>query len=230
MGGNPEAAGLSFIEPGTLKPIGVEALTSKILCQQHNSELGPLDAEATRLFRALREFDLDLRDGNTPTDDSIELSGRLIELWVLKLVAGLVYARVISATALRRDSPWLKILFSQEEWPEGWGLHVLTAEPAYYSFDGIDVTTHTHEDELWAAEVGLAGFSFEIALGRLEAKKGAYYRPAGLVFSRKDGSAKKAAYFAWSAKPSTGLIMFTRTGQYDGPRPQDAEYTRGSDD
>jgi hypothetical protein len=226
MGGKPAAAGLSFIEPGTLKPLGVEALTSKILCQEHNSHLSPLDAEATRLFRALREFDSDLRDGNEAKDENVEISGPLIELWMLKVVAGLVHARVISATALRRGSPWLEILFGQKDWPDGWGFHLLTAEPAYYSFDGVNITTHTHEDEIWAAEIGLAGFSFEIALGRLEAKNGAYYRPAGLVFRREDQPAKKTVRLAWPSGPSSGVAMFTRTSQYDGPRPQDREFKK----
>lgn len=228
MGGKPEATGLSFIDPGTLKPIGVEALTSKILCRHHNADLGHLDAEATRLFRALREFDFDFRNGNVPKDESVEVSGPLMERWMLKLVAGLVHARVIGATALRRESPWLKILFGEADWPSGWGLHVLTAESAYYAFDGVEIIPHTNGDELWAAEIGLAGFSFEIALGQLEGKQGAYYRPAGLSFRREDCPAQKTVDFIWPSQPSVGRIEFTRARQYDGPRPQDAGYTKPS--
>jgi hypothetical protein len=62
VGENPEAAGLKFQAPNTLQGLGVEAMTAKVLCERHNHALSPLDAEATRFFQALRDFDKDLRD------------------------------------------------------------------------------------------------------------------------------------------------------------------------
>lgn len=73
---------------------------------------------------------------------------------------------------------------------------------------------------------GLAGFSFAIALGRLEAKEGAYYRPAGLVFHGEDQPAEKTVRFGWPSGPSSGVATFTRTSQYEGPRPQDRGFKK----
>lgn len=143
---------------------------------------------------------------------------------MLKLLAGLVYGDLISSASLRRETPWLEILFGLEEWPPGWGFHFVASDETLYSFDGLEVSTRTVGDEVWAAEVGVAGLKFYLCLGKPEGNPALLRRPAGLVMRRADRDAYKRLTFQWPSDPDTDWVELTRVGQYDGPRPQDCGY------
>lgn len=225
-GGRPEAAGFPFQEPGVIQGFGLEALTAKILCEAHNSELSSLDAEVTQFFRALRESDRDLRDGGSPTESELEVDGSLLERWMLKMMAGLVAAKLVSSTSLRPDAPWLAILFGREDWPEGWGLYMRTDGEPLHAFDGLEVMTLTVGDEIWCARVGIAGFMFQLCLGTPEGDAALVPRPAGLVMGRSDSEVRKRIRFKWPGGARGEEVSAIRVGQYDGPRPQDRQLRR----
>jgi hypothetical protein len=223
-GGKPQIAGLRFQEPETLQGFGVEGMTAKILCERHNHDLSPLDAEAANFFSTLRDFDRDLRDSVESTTSEVTINGAKLERWMLKLLAGLVYGELINATTLRRETPWLKILFGLEEWPLGWGFYFVASGETLYGFDGLEVVPRMADDEVWAAEVGIAGFKFYLCLGKAEGNAELRRHPAGLVMRRSDRDACKRLTFQWPSDPDTDWVELNRVGQYDGPRPQDRGY------
>jgi hypothetical protein len=70
--------------------ITATALTSKVLCQRHNSALSPLDDEALRAYEAIaaaREHATRRSLSRRPT--GVIVSGEALELWALKTLAGL---------------------------------------------------------------------------------------------------------------------------------------------
>ena len=58
-GNTVQVSGFPWQEPDEPLEIGIGALTSRILCSHHNSELSPLDETASKFLRALKtSFDL----------------------------------------------------------------------------------------------------------------------------------------------------------------------------
>src|SRR5580692_4183711 len=101
MGGKPQIAGFSFQPQDTLRRVGVEALTSHILCKRHNSCLSPLDSDAQRCLGALRTFDADLQDGRTPISDEVTINGTNLERWMLKVLIGMNHAKILESISVR---------------------------------------------------------------------------------------------------------------------------------
>ena len=67
-----------------------DALTSKILCQRHNSALSPLDAHAQRAFLALEAAQMHATKASLSRKRfSTLISGEALELWAMKTLAGL---------------------------------------------------------------------------------------------------------------------------------------------
>lgn len=227
IGEIPEIAGLKFQKDNTLQSFGVGAMTAKVLCKHHNEALSPLDAEGARFFKALREVDQDLRDGTSPTTTEITVDGAKLERWMLKLLAGLVYGGLVTSTALRREAPWVRVLFGLEDWPAGWGFYLVVPDGQIHAFGGLEVSTRDVNDELWAAEIGVAGFAFYLALGTPEGQPSLRHRPSEIIMRCTDHGTCKRLAFEWPTGAETGYVEFSRVGQYDGPRPQDRGYKKG---
>jgi hypothetical protein len=223
MGGKPQIAGFSFQPQDTLRRVGVEALTSHILCKRHNSCLSPLDKEAQRCLGALRTFDAALQDGQTPISDEVTINGADLERWMLKVLIGMNHAKVLGSISVRRNASMIRILFGRERWPSGWGLYVLARPRVFHhAFAGIEIETRAMGSEIWAADFDIAGFPFMLSLGTPRGGGRAHlYRPAGLILSRTSNEATKKLTFGWPRRPHADYVGFTRSGQYDGDRPQD---------
>jgi hypothetical protein len=222
MGGKPQIAGFSFQPPDTVRRVGVEALTSHILCKRHNTCLSPLDSEAQRCLGALRTFDADLEDGRSPISDEVTINGADLERWMLKALIGMNHATIVESTSVRQNASMIRILFGRERWPSGWGLYVIARAEVSHAFAGIEIETRTMGSEVWAADFDIAGFPFMLSLGVPRGGDREHlYRPAGLILSRTNREAKKTLTFGWPRRPHADYVGFTRSGQYDGARPQD---------
>lgn len=227
-GENLAVAGLRFQPANTFQSFGVEAMTAKVLCENHNQALSPLDNEAAQFFTTLRQFDQDLLDSASSVTTETTIDGAKVERWMLKLLAGLVYGGLVKkSAALRREVPWLRVLFGFEDWPPGWGFHAVAPDGPLHAFDGLEVSTRDLGDELWAAEIGVAGFGFYLSLGTPEGMPSLYHRPSGITMRRADREAYKRLTFDWPTGAEIGYVEFTQAGQYDGPRPQDRGYKMG---
>lgn len=218
-------AGAGWQPADEIKDVSAMSLTVKVLCERHNNSLSPLDAEAARLFRTLRDFDAGFRESvAAPTSEEVIINGADVERWMLKAVAAMALGGVVRTPALRSDTPWLEVLFGYRDWPAGWGLYVAPDAAQCHSFDGVEIITHVHDDAVWAASFDIGGVKLGVALGRPDPP--AQRRPEGIDFLRAGGDARKRVTLTWPRGAARGYQEMTRVGQYDGPRPQDVSLRR----
>ena len=96
--------GMPWLKPGEQRIVSVQSLTANLLCERHNNALSPLDAEAGQLSRCLKDIHDDLGKRSLSRRRSSHLiSGEMIELWMLKVTAG------ICLSFASRDGVKLKI-------------------------------------------------------------------------------------------------------------------------
>lgn len=117
-----------WLPPGQQSPpLRVGALSSKILCERHNSTLSSLDANAKIFFAELLRALSEPPHGTSPR--RVSTNGDELELWVLKVCCGAVASGSLinDGNALARELPnaWLNVLFSGTPWEKGTGLHIL---------------------------------------------------------------------------------------------------------
>jgi len=95
-------SGLPWQQAGEAQQFTPRALTANILCTRHNSALSPLDMLAARAFAAFVDAPRYALERTTPGKAQHYLvSGDALELWMLKLLAGLYFGGIASANTKR---------------------------------------------------------------------------------------------------------------------------------
>jgi hypothetical protein len=223
LGVTISVSGLKFLDGERSLP--AQALTAKILCERHNRPLSPLDREAGRLFKSLRDMDAGLRTSvRKPTSEQVIINGADIERWCLKALAGLAMGGTVTSDAFEPGAPWVEILFGARMWPAGWGLHIFPRSDVQYAFAGVEIEVLIHPQEGWvlAGTFDVAGLRLLLSLGQ---SNQSMFRPAGVHFRRLGSSAVKTMTFSWPRPPEHSYIEMTRSAEYDGPRPIDSPIT-----
>jgi hypothetical protein len=123
-----------WLSEGEERVVSIESLSSKILCERHNSALSELDIIGQRFF----EYIIGV---NIP-DDVVFINGNDVERWMLKVLCGLLSS---GAVIDKKDqwSPnmeWLEILFGSENIPFSSGLYILR---------GKDIKASQHQIGIW---------------------------------------------------------------------------------
>ena len=93
---------------GGERRVGIENLTSGILCVRHNNALSPLDAVATQAFRNLVDAAVYVIRKSLATKRTLyAASGEGLELWALKLLFGAYHATMATedGNALKDTQP-----------------------------------------------------------------------------------------------------------------------------
>jgi len=82
---------------------GIESLAARILCERHNSALSPLDAMAARVYRIIMQIRDDLAN-RTRYDRGrwFIASGEALELWTLKTLYGIYFAKIAATESRQR--------------------------------------------------------------------------------------------------------------------------------
>ena len=79
--GNLRTSGLPWFGPGETR-VGINSLTSNILCTRHNSALSPLDIEGKRMLAAIRDGINHVGRKSLSTRTLFRIvSGEAFELW-----------------------------------------------------------------------------------------------------------------------------------------------------
>lgn len=168
---------------------------SHILCDRHNSALSPVDSTASWLFEGIQGAVTYSAEREPPVRF---VNGYAFERWLLKVACG-------SLAAWKNLVPdhWVRILFGDEEFPDGWGLHVHVREGQQLGHAGVVETAFACDDDgtVLAWETTLNQFRFVLTLGRLVHRRedlGAtrVCRPRGLTFSYRQGPCF-ACWFTW---------------------------------
>jgi hypothetical protein len=199
MGGTADVSGLAWMDGGSIG-LPAQSLAANILCERHNVALSPLDAEAGRLFEALRDFDVALGDHAPPTTSSrVVINGPDIQRWMLKCLLGAAYSGNLTAAALNEPGRCLRVLFGEATWPAGWGLY-LSPKPSEHAFSGVALMTLIDDGGTIRAFVAnIAGLRLLLSLG-VARGDGLYPRPAGARFRHAARPAVKTLALAWSTE------------------------------
>jgi len=202
--------------------VGTSALTSKILCRTHNEQLSELDSVASTFLTELKSSFQKARD-NQLSNSIFHTSGHLLELWLLKVLIGLLTLH--EATIPQK---WINILFQRQPWAEGSGLHIFgTPGTASWFFQLVRVIAVKRTGEpkrIAGAEFGIGGLAMLLAFGKPQFREPGiegWYRPGRLLI-RRDGK-QNEHLFSWDDNGAHGTIDIRVEGvtvdQTNIPRP-----------
>ena len=104
---------------------GVETVAAaKVLCKKHNSFLSALDSHAGDFFTSVYHC---TRGGIQGLIDfsqfKTDLSGRLIEKWLLKMACGAIASGSWGGGHRMIPQEWVRVLFGFSPWPEYFNLY-----------------------------------------------------------------------------------------------------------
>jgi hypothetical protein len=208
----------------TPQRVGVANLQAKILCGRHNNVLSPLDAQAVRLFTAIRAFGEDIRDRAGGSQVKL-FPGADIERWLLKVTLGLACSGNAQAPDGRRLIlsedllwSWSRTLFGRMGFPPTWGLYVRggIGETARLEPGQFWVGSLTTDGELSGCLVSMAGVELVLAMHKVTGPTGAInnesiYRPNELLFSDPASKTERSLCIAWGGgRIVGGQVQFER--------------------
>lgn len=113
------------------KQVGIEALTTKCLCKEHNSKLSGIDAAAGHAFNTLKK--LGIERNNTPNNKfkkvTFSINATALERWLLKTLINILYDDEYyighGSNQLGRPSEHLvKVAFGLEPFRKNNGMYV----------------------------------------------------------------------------------------------------------
>jgi hypothetical protein len=135
---------------GEAKVVGVDAVTSKILCEAHNNALSPVDKEASEFIRQLSiaaDLHLERRSQREPGGWDIYqtlVDGPLLERWFLKTAVNLSLAgrselrwHLTDSQLKEVPDPFVHAAFGNADLPEPMGLYAVVSVgvPQKYEFE-----------------------------------------------------------------------------------------------
>lgn len=204
-GGSVRIGGLDWQPEKELQSVGVDALTAKILCEEHNSSLSDLDAEAGRFFQTIHQIDKQPLDA----PDHTVFDGHMVERWILKIAAGLARSPKKRGHSISEQK--LEILVTNN-WPVSWGMYVpISSAPKIFA-KGVEIELRSHPatGELLAVWIYIAGVILFLILGVPDKPESfGFYRPRGLIF--KDLPGEKRIEFVWT-HPSEQAVTSAKIG------------------
>lgn len=124
---------------GQVKMVGINSLTSQILCKDHNNALSPTDSAAARAFHVFRYASkLGIGRGKIPArqwlDVGYQVSGTLLERWFFKTAINLACMNRpglrwhSNGAPLNEPDPQIvRMAFGRERIVKPFGLHVVAS-------------------------------------------------------------------------------------------------------
>lgn len=191
--------------------IGINSLVSRVLCRHHNAELSSLDESGRGFLQALKTSFNDAISNGEFTHEVFYLEGDRIELWLLKILCGVL----ASSKNVEVPGKWMEILFKREPLPDGWGLHVF-GEPgsSTWFFNLVRViSVQDKNGNIAGAKFGIGGLAFLLAFGKpifSESKIHSIYRPDNIIVE-KDAKTKEIN-FSWGRYIGGGSVRLDIAG------------------
>ncbi len=205
--------GAAWLPSDTGKPVGVNSLSSRMLCGRHNRALSPLDRMAADYFRYFLEDHIDMFKflGNDFRKEFarafIMASGPFMELWMLKALWGAIESKALTVdgrTAYRfrlgvTTEQLAEILWRGADWPPHWGMYVSKHpdgdEPVIPR--SLRLRPASIGSEILGGYMQIAGWEYLLAFERPPVDH--VFRPAGMAFQRVGFPVRccKMVAFAW---------------------------------
>lgn len=162
---------------GQDREIGVGSLQSRILCERHNHELSPLDAEAKKALEIVEQIAkaLERNARLTPRNayrkpKTWYVDGTKFERWVAKFLVGVVCAEQSDGNwhdggskALEPPAWIVRAIFDREQFKEPAGLYFATEyQGDLVSGLGIGPVSHPDGNGIIGGDISFGGFRFLI--------------------------------------------------------------------
>jgi hypothetical protein len=211
--------GLPWMKSGDKKELFVETLTTNILCVEHNNRLSPIDSEAGRLFRSLREIDEKLGFDNQKNKIYI-FCGEDLEKWMLKTLCN-IFALYNKPNDKKVPELWIDILYDQTSWPKGWGMYLRHNEnqDAYHSRSLKFRSCDDGMGNVVAFEMNIYGLPFLLAVSEAFKPKeqNLVFRPRRLQYESNGNT--KVTEITWQSNLYEEIIYFQKIGSKSGKPP-----------
>src|SRR5947209_2587209 len=198
--------GFAWMAKGKVKDLPIDAITARVLCEEHNRQLSPLDSEALRLFQTWERMYPEFANPANPSSWTERVDGELLERWMLKTLCGCASSGVVAMPETVRPGwhipdTWISVLFGDAPMPANCGLYLLsepgdqaTAERA------IVIEPFGLGGELVGVRMELNGLSLALFMDPpalpLEKRQLITCRPARIVFC--DAQSEKGVHLGWT--------------------------------
>jgi hypothetical protein len=193
------------------RELTASTMVARVLCRRHNNALSPLDTMMGNFYDVLAGA----REGREVGVHLFE--GEDFERWALKVLLGRTASgnvRWHNGSKERPEIPllYLRILFGEEDMPDGCGFfYVGDPVDGLYS-DGLNVAIntyapqHTEPGAIFGVTVNLLGFQFITSVtARLEvAKQRIWHRPGGFQLGNPE---RGRVRLRWKVPSSINLIL-----------------------
>ena len=199
--GNLRTSGLPWFGPGETR-VGINSLTSNILCTRQNSALSPLDIEGKRMLAAIRDGINHVGRKSLSTRTLFRIvSGEAFELWGLKTLMGLLTANVArtegASTATNFTIPEQLIVeaLTTGRLPPGYGLYVGHESDMLHNTIGFAPLTHMQDQRVAGLRCTLLGIVIDFILDpgaahAIVVENDPHFRPAVIDFHGPKRSAR----------------------------------------
>jgi len=192
IGPTLRVSGFSWVKGDMSKDIPIEQFTSRVLCTRHNRALSPIDSEAGRFVRCIRDF---CNSSTLPPRARVLFSGHDLERWCLKTFLGLLAAGILQSgpgQAIRRVhiSPQIIDLFFgriADEWGRGLWVRTHSLRPVHTE---LAISCMPVWNQVTNQVLGLTFnfFGFDFAFSTTPtAVDDSVFRPSHLKFHRPGG-------------------------------------------
>ena len=184
--------------------IGIKALTAKILCKGHNSDLSQFDAEIMKFFKAMERLVRSEHDGEPAAQNSY-VNGDFIERWMLKtLYNGLFSGNfgvpfIEDFTNQLPPENGLRTIYRDEPFPPGWGLY-MSGDQSRIDHHVLQVLAVGHPTGIVGLRMWLFGSLFTLVLTDehdvFPELATATYRPKKIVTAKT----RNGIVFSWAGE------------------------------
>jgi hypothetical protein len=214
-----QISGFPWQEANKPMQIGINSLTSKTLCEYHNSQLSSLDNSGRAFLQTLKSTFDDAIGGNF-TDQVVDLEGDKIELWLLKTLCS-----VLTATnAAKVPEVWVNALFGLEPFPDNHGLYIF-GQPGigaawYFNLVRI-IGVPDKGGGLAGAKFGIGGLALLLAFGKPTFWESGFFsihRPERINIKR--GAETKTLQLSWGCHTGRGHVDLDIMGHLESQNPE----------
>ncbi|MFQ5798661.1 MAG: hypothetical protein ACE5H0_08205 [Bacteroidota bacterium] len=200
-------SGLPWVE-GEHQVLPPSAVSSRVLCERHNSALSPLDVIAVRLFQAFDE------EGAAGSGQQLLylFSGHDLERWLLKILCGITCSKNLPLDVeadLSIPKYWLDILFGDAEFPDEQGLYVCKSRGHRFEGPrGLQLRAITGRGRLTGMGLWVCGYELILSMSGFPSRsfdgREVAYRPLEFYTTGRDF--EKSVMLSWEGTADLGSV------------------------
>lgn len=214
-----DIAGLTWIPREQYKSVGKASLTSKMLCQKHNSALSPIDGAICEFTRAISAIDADFLN-EQPEGLVCNVDGRYVERWILKTLIGMVTSKQFKESLSYKNKCSKLLCSPTARWPKHWGLYVAPPSTTNYHSSSFELVPKYNPSNgcVLLIELGFKGLMMNFAMGKPgNPEMLGIFRPNRMMFQK--GDCRSQIRFEWGGRKTGPDVIYTHVGTYKGHGP-----------